>query len=134
MLLHSWSRPAGDFTYCFVGRHRQVIQFVRSGCSGQRTSASCALWSPPYNEDVSTEPAASEIRESSFEHRLSFAEPWFDLWAAAPNPFLRSLFPVIRQMGVELADVSFNGNATNLSEVSLNILVRKIGREHQDWV
>jgi hypothetical protein len=42
-----------------------------------------------------------------------------------PNPFLSALLPPLREMGVELADVSFNNNATNLGEIVLSIAVRR---------
>ncbi len=42
-----------------------------------------------------------------------------------PNPFLSALLAPLREMGVELADVSFNSNATNLGEIVLSIAIRK---------
>ena len=44
---------------------------------------------------------------------------------ALPNPLLSALIPPLRGMGIDLADFSFNNNATNLGEIALNIAIRK---------
>ncbi len=42
-----------------------------------------------------------------------------------PNPFLSALVAPLRAIGVDLADFSFNNNATNLGDIVLNIAIRK---------
>lgn len=42
-----------------------------------------------------------------------------------PNPFLSVILPLVRSLGVELTDISFNNSAANLEEVALSIAVRK---------
>lgn len=63
------------------------------------------------------------IPESFFEHRQVFGEPWIDRWIA-PNPFLSEFVPILRDVGVELTDYSFN-NPANVGENYLNVAIRK---------
>jgi hypothetical protein len=64
------------------------------------------------------------IPESFFEHRQVFADPWIDRWIL-PNPFLLALAPMLREVGVELSDYSFN-NVANVGETYLNISIRRL--------
>lgn len=65
------------------------------------------------------------IPESFFEHRQLYATPWLDQWVL-PNPFVTALFPVLRPVGVELGDLSFNNNPNSLAEIYLHIAIRKL--------
>ena len=42
-----------------------------------------------------------------------------------PNPFLSKLLPPLREIGVDLVDFSFNNNAANLSDLYINIAIRR---------
>lgn len=68
---------------------------------------------------------ASTIPESFFELRQIYAKSWPQIWALSPHPFLAAILPIAESNGVELADISFNANPSNLAEVSLNALFRK---------
>ena len=65
-----------------------------------------------------------QIPESFFEHRQLFAAPWIERWGI-PNPFIATLFSLLRTTGVELNDFSFNQDAT-VGENYLNISIRKL--------
>jgi len=73
-------------------------------------------------ENVATQP---HIPESFLEHREVFSEPWVDRWII-PNPFISVLFGLLRTVGVELTDFSFNKDATNVGETYLNISIRRL--------
>jgi hypothetical protein len=74
---------------------------------------------------VETAADQARIPESFFEHRQMFAEPWIDRWII-PNPFISALLSPLRNVGVELADFSFNKDASNVAETYLNISIRKL--------
>jgi hypothetical protein len=73
-------------------------------------------------ENAATQP---HIPESFLEHREVFSEPWVDRWII-PNPFIPVLFGLLRAIGVELTDFSFNKDATNVGETYLNISIRQL--------
>jgi hypothetical protein len=65
------------------------------------------------------------IPESFLECRQSYASVWVDRWTAT-NPFIRLLFPLLRNSGVELTDFRLNKDTTNLGDTYLQIAVRKL--------
>jgi hypothetical protein len=69
--------------------------------------------------------SATTIPESFLEHRQSFTSPWIDRWTV-PNPFVSALHQLLKELGVEMADFSFNKEASSLGDVFLNIALRKL--------
>lgn len=67
----------------------------------------------------------SSIPECLLEHRHVYAESWVDKWTI-PNPFISPLLGTLRTVKVELTDFSFNKDAANISEISLNVAIRKL--------
>jgi hypothetical protein len=65
-----------------------------------------------------------QVPESFLEYRQVFMNSWVDRWVF-PNPFIQTLIPVLRDVGVELSDYSFNNNPANFGEIYLNIAIRK---------
>jgi hypothetical protein len=67
----------------------------------------------------------TSVPESFLEHRQIFDEPWIDKWIV-PNPFILAMVGPLRAEGVELADFSFNKDASNVGENYLNVAIRKL--------
>lgn len=67
----------------------------------------------------------AKISESFLEHRQVYVEPWLDRWIL-PNPFVSLLFTALRPVGVELTDIFFNKDASNVGESYLNISIRRL--------
>jgi hypothetical protein len=78
-----------------------------------------------YNWAVDDAIVRSQFPESFLEHRQFFVEPWVDLWTI-PNPFISAILKPLREIGVELTDVSFNKDATSLGDTYLNCSIRKL--------
>ncbi len=55
----------------------------------------------------------------------TFADPWLERWIV-PNPFILALAPVLRNVGVDLGDFSFNKDAANVGGTYLSITIRKL--------
>ncbi len=68
---------------------------------------------------------APNIPESFLEHRQAFASPWLDRWTT-PNPFIRLLHDVLKEIGVDLTDFTFNPNPASLGDTFLNIGIRRL--------
>ena len=69
--------------------------------------------------------AVPNIPESVLEYRQSFTHSWVDQWNV-PNPFITPISDSLKDLGVGLTDFSFNKDATNLGEILLTVVIRKL--------
>lgn len=77
----------------------------------------------------------AEIPESYLEHRQNYLSAWVDRWTI-PNPFIGTLFPLLRDWKVELTDFGFNREPGSVGDTYLQIAIRnlnagiRIGLDH----
>lgn len=72
-----------------------------------------------------TEKPIATFLESYFEYRADFRNAMFNLWTI-PNKLLETTYPLLRNWGVDLSDVSFTKDPANLKEAQLTLTVTKL--------
>jgi hypothetical protein len=74
---------------------------------------------------VTPDATKPNIPESFLEHRQIFANPWVDRWTV-PNPFIATIFPLLKSSGAELTDITSNKDAANVGDNYVNFAITKL--------